>query len=317
MSRQFDEYMSDKFELYGEVHSLVEPDNFEELMEALQVRDLIQQAIDSTMHDEDSSGYCDILQTQEDYIQEFLDGLGEFDNSHLMNNISYVTKKNGLRLGDLEKLLGVSAGYISRTAKENSSKKLSIDIVWKIARLFGIGIKALIEDELEIPNSNTEVLTTFLNKLCRQTEENVIEWESNGGVVCFLDEQYKTLGLITEEDDESVYHPDHLNPDLKWVLTDDIFVCKGINKDKQLVIIPFNTEKIQRVNYDFLFVWTTKDTTSPNGKKYHWEKAFYTSDDRFGKLATCAETLYKIIQNQECDAKVSPTVRSFISDYLK
>lgn len=317
MPRQFDEYTSDKFELYGELHSLVDPDNFEELMEALRLRELIQQAIDSTMHDEDDSRYSDILQTQENYIQEFLDRLGEFDNSHLINNISYITKKNGLRLGDLEKLLGVSAGYISRTAKENSSKKLSIDVVWRIARLFEVDIKALIETDLEIPNSNTEMLATFLSKLCRQTEENVIEWESNGGVVCVLNERYKTLGLITEEDDQAVYHPDHLNPDLKWVLTDDIFVCKVINKDKQFVIIPFNTEKIQRVNYDFIFVWTTKDTTSPNGKKHHWEKAFYTSDDRFEKLATCAEALYKIIQNQECDAKVSPSVRSFISGYLK
>ena len=44
-------------------------------------------------------------------------------------------------MGDLERLLGISAGYISRTVKENSSKKLSIDVVWKIAELFEISVQ--------------------------------------------------------------------------------------------------------------------------------------------------------------------------------
>ena len=32
MSRQFDQYMEGKFEVFGEIHELVEPENFEELL---------------------------------------------------------------------------------------------------------------------------------------------------------------------------------------------------------------------------------------------------------------------------------------------
>ena len=35
MSRQFDEYMSDKFELNGTMYQMVEPDSFDELMNCL------------------------------------------------------------------------------------------------------------------------------------------------------------------------------------------------------------------------------------------------------------------------------------------
>lgn len=86
----------------------------------------------------------------------------------------------------------------------------------------------------------------------------------------------------------AVYHPDHLNQNLKWVLTDDIFACQSIDKYKQLVIITFNTENIQKVNYDFIFVWSIGDKTTPHSVRYHWEKAFYTTDDRYGQLETRA-----------------------------
>ena len=42
MSRQFDEYMSDKFEVDGELHSLVSPSNLKELTEALNAKSLIE-----------------------------------------------------------------------------------------------------------------------------------------------------------------------------------------------------------------------------------------------------------------------------------
>ena len=38
MSRQFDEYMSDKFELNGTMYQMVEPDSFDELMKAFEIR---------------------------------------------------------------------------------------------------------------------------------------------------------------------------------------------------------------------------------------------------------------------------------------
>ena len=69
MSRQFDEYMSDKFELNGTMYQMVEPDSFDELMKAFEIRDVIQTGISQLMHDEDDSAWQILLQEQEDYIQ--------------------------------------------------------------------------------------------------------------------------------------------------------------------------------------------------------------------------------------------------------
>jgi len=317
MSRQFDEYMSDKFELYGECHSLVEPSNFEELMTAIQVKDVIQIAISGLMHDEDSVGWGDLLQSQKDYIQEYLDSLGEFDNSFLVSNINYLAKKNDLRMGDIEKLLGISTGYISRTAKENSAKKLSIDVVWKFAKLFEIELRALLETNLQIPNSNTEMAEKFLRKVYSQTEEGTIEWISNGGVECELDESIVEARLVTEEDETILYHPMRLNRNARFILAGEIFTCENINLEKEVLIIPFKLDKSERIEYDFVLRWSEDDESNPNYGKHYFKRMFNTVDDPFGALDVYAGNLYRLIKEREYDTRMLSEVKDIIVDFLK
>ena len=68
------------------------------------------------------------------------------------------------------------------------------------------------------------MVAKFLIKLCEQTKENIIEWESEGGVMTVLNDKYKDMGLVTEvSEDEVVYHPQHLNPDTNALLMTSLF----------------------------------------------------------------------------------------------
>lgn len=312
MSRQYDESIEGKFDYNGEWYSLIEDINsLEDLIEAMRIRELLVQC--ENQFEPDSGHPCFwMLRQQEEYIDEYLEKFGDFDKTILHNNIAFLLKKYDMRMGELEQLLKISSGYISRTAKPSSDKKLSIDVVWKIARIFGISLSDLLGNDLSIPSNNTDMVAKFLIKLCEQTKENIIEWESEGGVMTVLNDKYKDMGLVTEvSEDEVVYHPQHLNPDYKWVLTDDIFVCKSIDAKKGLAVIPYSAaEKEKFQGYDFIFVWSDKDG-------HHWEKAFYTSDDPFETLKKYAAQLYKSVQETELDAKVAPAVRGLIADYLK
>ena len=312
MSRQFDEAMEGRFDLYGKEYRLIEPENIEELMQALEVKSALETHISGLMHDEDSSGYDSLLQEQTDYIREFIESLGEFDSSTLAGNIVFLAKKHGMRVGELEDIIGVSAGYLSRTIKENSKKKISVDIVWKIARLFGTDIKTLTEKELWISRSNTDLLERFLERLYNDTKDNFFSWEYDGGLMVMLKDRYTEMGLVTEEDDETpVYHPNHLNQDFKWVLAADIVSLECFDKKKDLAIIPYKlADKDEPAGFDFIFVWEDDD-------RWCWEKVFYTSDDPFGSLQDGAKRLYDLIESYEFDAKLSPKVHQLISDYVK
>ncbi len=317
MSRQYDEAIEGRFDIYGEEYRLVEPENIDELVRALEAKSALETYLSGLMHDEEPEGYDNLLQEQENYIQEYIESLGEFDNSILIGNINYYLKKLNMRMGEFEQLIGVSAGYISRTAKEKSAKKLSIDIVWKIAKLFGVDTRTLLEVDLMIPNSNAEMILKFLTKLCVQTKQNDITWENHGGGVYYLDEAMRSTGLFFEEEDGTIVYRcnDHMNPNYKFVLADDIYTCSAVVDGKEFAMIGFGiSDKEDSYYLDFIFLTPHIDGES---KRYTAEKAFYSSDDRFGVISTRGGDLMHLVQTQEMDAQISPEVRGIIANYLK
>lgn len=165
-----------------------------------------------------------------------------------------------MRMGDLEQILRISSGYISRTAKPGSDKKLSIDIVWKIARVFNINLIDLLETDISIPMNNTDLITKFLVKLSAQIKEHSIKWTINGGIIAELSEIFPKLGLITtDEDNHSMYHPQPQNPEIQWGLADDIYVCRNIDTDKDLAVIPYTSKDHRHQGVDFIFTWSEGD----------------------------------------------------------
>lgn len=311
MSRQFDEFMEEKFDYHGELHALVKPQSFSGLMDALQAKDELQEIISTLPHDEDDSSWQNLLQIQHNYIEAYLEGIGEFDNSILISNINYFAKSNLLKLGELERMLGVSAGYISRTAKENTGKRLSIDVVWKLAKFFEVDISDLINRDFRIPIETSDLLLRFMRKLIIQTETDSIDWNCEGGYMIYGSEVLGSLPLFTAEDECVVYHPDHLNQQIKWVLCGDVYSCNSIAENQSLAIITFNKEgNDAREFFDFIFFWKNKDGT------YSWKKAFYCNDP-YVRLEEYAAPLFDLIEKKVDAARVAPDVRSIILSYLK
>lgn len=308
--------MTPSFVLDGTEYTLIQPNNIEELMQAFESRAVLETLKSKQTAARDMAVYQGLLKKQGDYIQTFVNSLGEFDSGFLASNIAYLAKKYSMRIGELEEILDVSAGYLSRTLKENSKKKLSIDIVWKIARVFGTDINTLTERQMWTDRTNTDLLERFLDKLCDDIRKNVFTWEYEGGAMACLEDRYVTMGLVTEEEDgKAVYHPyDHLNQQMKWLLSADIITLKQFDVDRDLAIIPYkDADKGGKyTGYDFIFVWEDEHDFEPR-----WEKVFYTSDDPYGTLLAGAKKLYELIESMEFDAKLSSDVYQMISQYVR
>ena len=66
------------------------------------------------------------LEEQKNFINGFINAQANYDSKFLGSNLDYLLKMHGLRISDLEELLGVSAGYVSRTVNPDSKK----DYLW-------------------------------------------------------------------------------------------------------------------------------------------------------------------------------------------
>ncbi len=307
MSRKFDESIEDKFEYQGELRSLVCPTSFPELVEALDIKGTLQEIINFATHEDDISNWELLMDQQNGYIQEYLDSISNFDNNVLVSNITYLTKSNGIRLGELERMLGVSAGYISRTVKENTSKKLSINVVWKMAKFFDVGIDDLVSRDFRTPSETADLLRQFIAKLSTQTMLDEIEWNCEGGYIDEINPILSNLPIFSSESDGTViYHPEHMNQTFKWTLAGDIYSCNAIDKDQCLMIIPFQTEKYKRSYYDFIFYNNNQDGIY---KTFH-------CNDPFSRLEEQVASLYNWILKKVDGIRLAPDVRSIIQNYL-
>ena len=304
------------YHFHDKVHSLVKPQSLTDLQLALTARSEIQELLNQTQSDL-SEEYDSILRTQEQLIADYMTTVGVFDNSILISNIGYLIKKNNMRLGDLERLLGISPGYISRTAKENSGKRMSIDIVWKIARIFGEDLGRIVTVRLDEIKGNTAVLLKLVDKMIRQTEDGKLEWE-----YCYRgdDDTFDGMlecGLISLEGNHTVYHPDRLNPEMKWVIAGDIYKLWGFFRGtSDLVIIPFRRDDEHTMHYDLLSTYFQGDGNKQL-KRLRWNKMFYSFDDPFGRLDDAVAKLIEAINDCQFDALVEPQMRNFIDYYLK
>ena len=317
MSRQYDEYIEGCFDIHGTTYRLIEPTNINELVEALELADIIENRLNECMHhDDDIGNWEQLLQEQQDYINGYADFIGEYDNSLFISNLDYLLKKYSLRIGTLESLLKVSAGYISRTTKENSPKKLSIDVVWKIAQFFDIDLDKLLFEELETPDKNTQLISRFIDKLYKETQSHDIEWEIVGGSAFELRKEFEQLGLVTLNNDEEncdgayIYHADGVVADYKVYLTGDIFACDSVVPGAQLMVVPFAHDMPGRMHFEFLVV--SKDEKGKMSKKL----MFSTIHTSYNSLSEEANKLYELILEYSYDAPLSSEMKDIITGFL-
>lgn len=113
----------------------------------------------------------------------------ELDKNILFDNIAFLLKKQGKKVGELENVAGVSAGYISRTKDGNG--KPGLDFVVKVADFFGVSMDALLKVRFSALTATEEYIVRFLEKLTQDTEADCLDWKKE-----------------TETDADICYHPD-------------------------------------------------------------------------------------------------------------
>lgn len=119
-----------------------------------------------------------------------------YDKHLLFNNIRYLLRINNIKLGDIEKEAGVAPGYMSRLDKEFSSTEPSLEFVFTAAKLLNSSVDSILKIDLSKLSSNEEYILNFLNKLIKDTDNDVLSWNV---------EKYELLKSFSDSD--SCYHP--------------------------------------------------------------------------------------------------------------
>lgn len=145
------------------------------------LKDLYEQmGMEKEEEDEESLEVSEAIEEQESQMENFSNSINTFDSKHLSSNMEYLLKQHSMKVSDLESLLNVSAGYISRTMGTDSKKRISIDIVWMIAELFKVNIDDLLNRDLTAPTKDLKTVVDFVSKIKAETDGETIHWSILG-----------------------------------------------------------------------------------------------------------------------------------------
>lgn len=105
----------------------------------------------------------------------------EFNKNIMFNNITFMLKERGKKIGELESEAGVSPGYISRTSKEGNTKP-GIDFIMKAAEALNVSVDTLLRVDMSRLTPTERYLLTFLEKLAKDTLDDKLDWQTETDV---------------------------------------------------------------------------------------------------------------------------------------
>ena len=269
--------------------------------------------MDSTMESDDAQAEIDKWQKYADdqkaAIEKFEKSCAQFDSKYLGENIKIIAKKHNLKIPDVENLVGISPGYISRTINPESKKRLSIDVVWQISKLFSINMSDLLERDLKEPPKTVTPVVQFLEKLNHETSEADIHWKSLGNSC-----NNSTAEFFSDTTDKDG------NATKVFSAPQDDWFCslKG-----NIYAARLNGRTIYIMEVDCLFgddgilIYTEREVWNEFDQSYNvTELLCSTMDDSSGILLARATELMNSIKLHERDFTVSDDAKSFIDNYL-
>lgn len=100
-----------------------------------------------------------------------------FDKKRCIANIYQLAKEQGIKIGDLEKKAGTSAGYLSRINKDDNNSSPSIDFIAAVAMVLGVTVDALIKNDYTTPTATEKYLLDFIDTLLSRTNADELDWK--------------------------------------------------------------------------------------------------------------------------------------------
>lgn len=101
----------------------------------------------------------------------------EFNAELFYRNLRFLTKKNKIKMSELETECGISQGYLAKLTKINKPNP-SIELIISIANYLKISVDDLLywDFEKEYENTALEKVKKFIIKLINETASNRISW---------------------------------------------------------------------------------------------------------------------------------------------
>ncbi len=187
----------------------------------------------------------------------------KFDKLICIENIYYLAKLKGIRIGELEKKAGVSAGYLSRINRDDNTASPSIECLTAIASELDVTLDFLLGVVLGQLTPTDRYVLKFINKLTERTVNGDIDWEHYSPTQLYSKIVVEDKSYTIKVPLLSVEYSEFINgPELRYIpysgnplpIENVEYFCRSaINYSSYIYLVALNGDN-KELYYDLQFV---------------------------------------------------------------
>ncbi len=100
-----------------------------------------------------------------------------FDKNLFLDNVVFMAEKKEMSVTSLEKLMGVSVGYLAKLRKDEGRKNITADLLFKASDALQVSIDYLCKVECEGLTEDEMNVIAFFEKIKKETINHYYKWE--------------------------------------------------------------------------------------------------------------------------------------------
>lgn len=242
----------------------------------------------------------------------------DFDRTKLMTNITVLIKEKGMRIGELENRVGISAGYISKMTKAENESMPGVDLIFKLAQELEVSVEALVCGDFNKSNDNLLFLIRFLHSLVEDINIHRDEWRQFTDYKALRTEYdfpdlpmlTRTLEVNMKEKASSFRYVSEFRRDANLTVTNDNFYAfvSGIGP-LLLFKLENHLPEGQKTEFELYAI--------NMGSSDEQVIPMCSSLDSDGEIAPYLMDLYNCLLRHSKDIQISEETRSLINGYLR
>ena len=221
------------------------------------------------------------------------------NNKIFLDNVYFLIREHQLKIGEFEREIEVSNGYLSRLNKDSTTMP-TLEVVQKIAGYFNVGIDTILKVKMNQLSPSENKMIEFVEKLIREVSNNAINWTITP--TSYFYEESKEKNIIT------YLYEQHCLENMK-IIENGIYLAHIDNV--RIVLVNIHTSSCETFyNYDecYEMYMLFEDGTFEN---------IYRPADFHSILDDKIYELYHLISINMSKVVISSQAVSIIDNYLK
>ncbi len=245
----------------------------------------------------------------------------DFNKQVLFDNISFLVKERGLKIGELETAAGVSPGYISRASKEGGSTP-GIEFIVRVADELKVSVDTLLSAKMSEITPTERYIISFLEKLEKDTNADKLNWNRESA------ESLNRVGTINGEANHPLFRYETFYEESETEYPDEVTDCRFVSHIFDIHCVPEgDCYNLRLKNGTRLYLMNIVKSVHRTGDPLAHAKEVWIYDSEHGSQYLCCnrdsspigflvESLYSAVSENSKHPKIKSEFQYVINAFM-